>query len=87
MDERYKAYNISCGEYLQAARAAKTLVSYTDSGTVYSPVLQNGTRYGLNDFYEGLVSEYLKASDFHKNTADDIEWAVRFLQERLEELR
>lgn len=73
MDERYKAHNISCGEYLQAARAAKTLVTYTDSGTVYSPVFQNGTRYGLNDFYEGLVSEYLKSSDFHQNTADDIE--------------
>ena len=84
-EEKYNARKISRHQYLLSVRAAKILVTYADNGKIYSTVLQRGTRFKLNKHYENILSEYLMTTEYMKNTADDVEWAIRrflfFLQQ------
>lgn len=82
---KYAAKEISRGVYYHDIRAARVLVSFADNGTVYTSYLEHGTRYGLNEFYERILTEYLAQAGYEKNTADDVEWSIRrflfFLQQ------
>lgn len=82
---KYSEKELCRGICYQAVRAARVLANYVDNGTVYTPRLERGTRYGLNDYFEMLICEYLKQADYVKNTADDAEWIIRrfmfFLQQ------
>ena len=84
-EEKYNAQKISRSHYLLSVRAAKILVTYEDSGKIYASVLQRGTKFKLNEHYEVILSEYLASKGYIKNTADDVEWAIRrflyFLQQ------
>ncbi len=82
---KYANLEICRSLYYQTVRAARVLCSYVDNGTVFISNLDRGTRYGLNEFYEKVLTEYLAQADYTKNTADDVEWSIRrflfFLQQ------
>jgi integrase len=38
---------------------------------------QRGSRYKFNEYYEGILEEFSKSENFHKNTLGDIVWVSR----------
>ena len=84
-EKEYNAQRISRHQYLMSVRSAKVLVTYADNGKILTSVLQRGTKFKLNENYEIILSEYLASKGYIKNTADDVEWAIRrflyFLQQ------
>lgn len=83
--QKYSDKKICRSIYYQVIRAARVLANYVDNGTVFTTILSRGTRYGLINFYENLLTEYLMQVNYAKNTVNDVEWVIRrflfFLQQ------
>lgn len=75
--QRYESGEISRGHYYHRLRGIDKITRLHDTGKLLWKPVKKGSMYKSNDYYEGLLGEYLESETFHPNTRDDIVWVAR----------
>ena len=77
--QRLENGEITRGTYHQRIRGLDKITRLHDTGKLLWKPVRKGSMYKSNEYYDSLLSEFLEAGEFHRNTRDDIVWAARSL--------
>lgn len=75
--EKYRNGQIKRERHSMLTTAARRVAHFERTGTYLWNVPKRGSRYELDAYYTGIVTEFLSSEDFHPNTAGDVEWVAR----------
>jgi len=77
IEERAECSGCGRAWYLKMKRGISQLVSFHDTGKIDWYWLSKVSKFKLNNYYEGILAEFLANNEFHLNTKGDIVWVAR----------
>lgn len=77
MEERAKCNGCGSAWYLKVKRGISQLNSFYDTGKIDWYWLSKVSKFKLNDYYEGILADFLADNEFHLNTKGDIVWVAK----------
>lgn len=91
VDERRDCGEIGESHYLKLKRGAKRLTEMHETGKLVWSCKGRVSKFILNEYYESLLSDFLRKRHWHQNTLGDVAWVGRkffawLIQERHDDL-
>jgi len=75
--QRYSDGEIVRMTYYHRMRGLDKITRLHDTGKLLWEPVRKRSMYKSNEYYEHLLSEFLKSGEFHRNTRNDIAWVAR----------
>lgn len=85
-EERYHQGELSRHYFTTIRHTTQVLVDYVANDIIISSRLLKGTHFKVGEFYETVIDLYFGSREFHPNTRNDVEWAVRRFLYYLEQI-
>jgi hypothetical protein len=77
VERRFDCGEIKLTHYGKLKRGARRLIEFYQNGKMEWSRFSKVSKFKLNPYYEGIICDFLSASDFHPNTQGDIVWISR----------
>jgi integrase len=77
LKNRYYSGDISRVHYYHRVGGIDKITRLHETGKLLWETPRKGSMYKINDYYEGLLNEYLASDVFHPNTRGDVVWVSR----------
>lgn len=55
----------------------RQLVEFNKTGKLYWEAQAKELKFPISEYYSGLLEQFLKSEQFHKNTRGDVIWASK----------